>query len=253
MKAHAYPMYAAMFAETFRPIVAGETQVSGFALMHIVSLNIGRPQLITRDGRTFSSSINRRPVHESVNLTLEGFVGDRPSNQEVHGGVDKAVCCYPHEHYAHWREVLGGAVDVPAFGENLTTMGALETEVCVGDVFRIGGATVQVSQPRQPCGTLAMRNNCSMLPKWVNEAGYTGFYVRVVELGEVRAGDAVMLIERPRFGVTILSLTRLMLDKEAPVEKLEAAASIVELSQSWRTKLTARARILRGEAVEDGS
>lgn len=218
--------------------------------MHVVSLNIGRPQLFTRDGRTISTSINRRPVHESVDLTITGFAGDRPSNQEVHGGVDRAACCYPHEHYAHWRDVLGGEVEVPAFGENLTTHGALETEVCVGDVYRIGGATVQISQPRQPCGTLAMWIGHSHLPKWVNEAGYTGFYLRVLSPGSVRAGDEMTLIERPLVGATILALTRLMLDKEAPIERLEEASAMVELSESWRTKLAKRARNLRGEAQE---
>ncbi|HWL93418.1 MAG TPA: MOSC domain-containing protein [Phycisphaerae bacterium] len=202
--------------------------------MRIISLNIGRSQPMKRGDKSMSTSINRRPVAGPVELTPQGFVGDSATNKKHHGGPDKAVCCYPHEHYPLWRERLNDLLEIPAFGENLTTEGLLESDVCLGDVFRIGSAMVQISQPRQPCGTLAMRNNSSELPKWINEKAFTGFYLRVLEPGEVSVGDAIELLRRPNRGVTIESLLRAMLDKEAPPQRLRKLIQSPELSQAWR-------------------
>src|ERR1051325_11063003 len=106
--------------------------------MRVVSLNIGRPQLRLKEGRPYSTAINRRPVDGPVELTATGFVDDRVSDSKNHGGPDKAVCCYPVEHYAYWRERLAAEMPLPSFGENFTTEGLLEEDVCIGDTFDVG-------------------------------------------------------------------------------------------------------------------
>lgn len=200
----------------------------------VESLNIGRPQLSVFEGRTYSSAINRRPAPGAITLGPDGFAGDRVSNTEVHGGPDKAVCVYPGEHYAYWRERLGRPMPVPSFGENLTTRGFLETDVCIGDVYAIGKARVQVSQPRQPCGTLARMHGLAMLPKWVNEQRFTGFYFRVLEAGAVAAGDEFSLIERDDGGLTVHGLTGARLGVGATLELAARLAALPALSASWR-------------------
>jgi MOSC domain-containing protein YiiM len=101
------------------------------------------------------------------------------------------VCVYPFEHYPYWNRQLGRDLEPGAFSENLTVSGAIETEVCVGDVFRIGEAMVQVSQPRMPCAKLAGENGSKMLPKLIAD---TGFYVRVLSEGLVAVGDSFDLL-----------------------------------------------------------
>lgn len=223
--------------------------------MKVHSLNIGRPQLLSRDGRTVKSAINRKPVDGPVRVESLGFTGDEQASKKHHGGPDRAVCCYPHEHYPYFREKLGeklgDPLDVPAFGENLTTEGLLESEVCLGDVYRIGTAVFQISQPRQPCSTLALRNGSTDLPKWINEKGYTGFYLRIIEPGEVRPGDEIRLLGRCHNDVTIHTLMQAMLNKQTPREVLARLIGLPELSQSWKDTFTQRLAALDGRPVED--
>lgn len=204
--------------------------------MRVHSLNIGRPQLLVRRNTQFSTSINRRSVDRPVELNETGFDGDRVSDLKVHGGPDKAACCYPHEHYAYWTDALGVEMRVPSFGENLTTVGLLESAVCVGDTLRVGRATVQVSQPRQPCGKMALKHDRPDLPQLVNAVAFTGFYVRVIELGQVAPNDEFELLERPHDDLTIERLTRTMLNKPTDGALLARLASLPELAASWRER-----------------
>ena len=119
-------------------------------------------------------------------LGYQGFRGDEVADTRYHGGVDKAVCVYPAEHYPFWNGVPGMAAAGPGgFGENLTTEGLLEEEVCIGDIHALGEALVQVSQPRQPCWKLARRWRVKDLALQVERTGRTGFYFRVLRHGEV--------------------------------------------------------------------
>ena len=130
-----------------------------------------------------------------VAVRATNLEGDRQADLRVHGGPDKAVYLYPAEHYPHWREVLAPAELGPGwFGENLTTRGLLEDETWIGDVFRVGGALLEVSQPRVPCAKLAMKSGDPAFGRPFLQSGFSGFYLRVLEEGEVGAGDA----DRPR-------------------------------------------------------
>ena len=208
--------------------------------MKVVSLNIGRPALAVHDGPQYSTAINRRAVQERVHLAALGFAGDRVADNENHGGPDRAVCCYSHEHYSFWAERLGIDLPMPSFGENLTTEGLLERDVCIGDTFRIGTALVQVTQPRQPCWKLANKLNAPQLPKWITELSYTGFYVRVLEEGEIQAGEAVELVHRPNPEVTVALTAAQLLTPAATRSWLARLAELPELSSGWRARAAKR-------------
>ena len=206
------------------------------------SLNIGRPQSLVHRGQTFRSAINRTPVRAAVVLGRDGFEGDCVSNVRVHGGPDKAACVYPHEHYAHWQQRLGRPMGVPSFGENLTTLGLLEAQVCVGDVYAIGAARVQVSQPRQPCANLIRKHDEPRLPAWINEQGFTGFYFRMLEPGNVAPGDGIALLERPRADWPVTRLCQARLNEQLDMATASALAALPELSTSWRAHFVEIAR-----------
>ena len=153
--------------------------------MKILSLQIGMPETVEVDGKQKVTGFRKRPVSGPVHLGPEGPEGNGVADTRHHGGADKAICCYPHEHYPYWEARVGHPLGAAAFGENFTTEGATEEEVHIGDRFRAGSAVVEVTQPRQPCSTLAFVWGRKGLVKEVEASGYTGFYLRVVEEGEV--------------------------------------------------------------------
>ena len=135
-----------------------------------------------------------------------------------HGGQYQAVYCYPHEHYAYWSERLGrDDFAFGQFGENFTTLGLLENEVCVGDTLRIAGALIQVTQPRVPCYKLANKLGIPGFDKTFLRANRSGFYAQVLEEGEVAAGDPITRVSRDPVGMTIAEVNAaLLLDKARP-------------------------------------
>lgn len=157
-----------------------------------------------------SSAIRKVPVDGPIKLTQLGLAGDEHGDTVSHGGLDKALCVYPWEHYPYWVDELGIPLGDAAFGENLTTLGLLETEVFVGDVFSWGRATVQVTQPRRPCFKLAARHGVKDLPVRLDRTGRTGFYLRVLTTGTVSAADPLWLIDVDPFGLSVADLTTVM-------------------------------------------
>lgn len=210
--------------------------------MKIVSLNVGRPMLRAVAGRQYKTAIGRRAADSPVPLTTEGLAGDHVADSDNHGGPDRAVCCYPVEHYEHWRQRLGRSLDVPSFGENLTTAGLLESEVCVGDTFGIGDAVVQISHLRQPCWKLANHLAEPQLPKWINQLGFTGWYMRVLSEGQVQAGNAVQLEDRPHPDLTVHLLNRVLRDADIEPQVIARFIDAEPLSESMRSFLAGKLR-----------
>lgn len=172
-----------------------------------------------------------------------GLEGDAQADLTVHGGPDKAVCIYPSEHYAFWRETLA-MPDLPfaAFGENFTTEGLLEAEVCIGDVYECSrGALVQVTQPRQPCWKLARRWHVKDLAVQVERTGRTGWYFRVLQPGLVASGDGFRLAERPYPRWSLALANEIMHHRKDDTQAAGALAACPALSASWQRTLTARA------------
>jgi MOSC domain-containing protein YiiM len=203
-------------------------------MMIIRSLSIGLPKKETFHGRELITGICKQPVPGPLALTRKGFTGDGVGDRKHHGGSDKAVCLYSIEHYPHWTAVLGRALPDAAFGENLSVAGMLEEDVCIGDVYGAGTAVLQVSQPRQPCGTLAARYGRSDLVKLVVDSGRTGFYCRVLAEGGVRTGDAVTLVERDPRGITIAFANRILHHDRKNSAGIDRVLSVPALSASWQ-------------------
>jgi MOSC domain-containing protein YiiM len=172
--------------------------------IRLVALNVGKPRWIGAPGaedgddEPWESGIFKAPVTGPVRLGRLGLDGDGQADRVNHGGPDKAVNVYSADHHAAWRAELGRSEIGPgAFGENFTIRGATEAEVCLGDVFRVGEALVQITQPRQPCWKLARRWRLPDFAARVEASGRTGWYLRVLAEGVVSAGDRLLLEDRP--------------------------------------------------------
>lgn len=198
------------------------------------SLNVGMPAPLDNRGKEVRSGFVKSPVEGEVWLSRIGLAGDGQADLKAHGGPEKAVCVYPSEHYPYWTERLERDLPPAAFGENFSMAGLTEGSVCIGDVFRVGEAVVQVSQPRQPCYKLAARHGEKRLALWVQQAGLTGFYFRVLEEGEVAAGDTVRLLERPAPTATVAEANRVMHHDKGDLKATERLLDVQELSPSWR-------------------
>ncbi len=182
--------------------------------MKIVSLNVGLPRDVQWHGETVTTGIFKSPTAARIRLRKLNLDGDRQADLTVHGGEHKAVYCYPLEHYAYWKEKLPGR-DLPhgVFGENLTTVGMLESDVHIGDRFAINDAEVVVSQPRLPCYKLGVRFQADDMVKKFLASRRIGFYVAVTREGEIAAGDEIVPVARNANGVSIADFLRLFLAK----------------------------------------
>ncbi|HEY8491124.1 MAG TPA: MOSC domain-containing protein [Dehalococcoidia bacterium] len=212
----------------------------------LLAIQVGTPRQMGRDGaedpmdRPWSSAIFKESVAGPVRLGRTNLEGDRQADGKNHGGPDKAVLLYAAAHYPAWREELGlPSFPYGAFGENFTVAGLTEETVCIGDVYAVGQAVVQVSQPRQPCWKLAYRWRIKDLTARVERTGRTGWYARVLREGRVQAGDALTLLERPHPGWTVARATAVMRRRREEPETALALGSLPALAEAWRSVLTA--------------
>jgi MOSC domain-containing protein YiiM len=206
----------------------------------IVSINVGKPMNLHFNGKELLTAIHKKPVSEPIFLSFLHFAGDGQADLVHHGGKDKAVCVYPYDHYAYWEKELGRELEAAAFGENLTVKGLVEEDVCIGDVFQLGEAIVQVSQPRQPCHKLAKKHNVEDLPLRVQNTGYTGFYFRVLKEGWVTKESFLRLLNRHPLGVTVSFANHIMYHDKSNKDGIERILRVNELSESWRAILRKR-------------
>jgi MOSC domain-containing protein YiiM len=176
--------------------------------MRILSVQAGRPRSVAHRGREVRTAIFKEPVLLPVRARRLGLDGDAQADLRVHGGPDKAVYAYDAAGYAHFREALARDLPHGRFGENLTVEGMPEGGVRIGDVYRFGGALLQVTSPRSPCYKLAMRMEMPRFPRLFLESGRTGFYLRVLEEDELAAGDAIELVSSDPSAPTVLEVAR---------------------------------------------
>jgi len=203
-------------------------------LARVEAVLTGRAVDYTRPGSR--SAIAKRPRQGPVLAGPEGLDGDEQGDRRVHGGPDKAIHHYPHDHYAAWRAELGPhpLLEAPgAFGENISTRGVTEADLCLGDRLRLGAAVVEVSQGRQPCWKLSDRFGIADLARRVQDSGRTGWYYRVLEPGPVQAGDVLELLERPWPDWPLTRLAGLLYRRTLDRAELEAALAL-PLVPSWR-------------------
>ena len=200
-----------------------------------MSTNVGLPREVQWRGKTITTSIFKAPVSGRLRVERLNLAGDRQSDLTVHGGADKAVYVYPSEHYAFWREELPDAdLAWGAFGENLTTQGLFEDAIRIGDRLRIGTAEFVVTQPRMPCFKLGIRFGRPDMVKRFLKSGKTGFYLRVLDEGELAAGDSISLFPQSDGGVAVADIVALYASDGANQDLLRRASEVAALPESWR-------------------
>ncbi len=187
------------------------------------------------------SAIAKSPAGGPVMAGPLGLAGDEQADLSVHGGVDKAIHHYPHDHYPAWSQELGAHPLLAApggFGENVTTTGLTEDQVCIGDRFRLGTALVEVSQGRQPCWKIDHRFQLKGVTARVIETGRSGWYYRVLEPGQVAAGDTLELADRPHPEWTVARVFRLLIGggHKAEPDALPTLAALPPLATSWQAR-----------------
>ncbi|MFC4769085.1 MOSC domain-containing protein [Effusibacillus consociatus] len=208
--------------------------------LKVVSINIGKPVTINYKDQEVVTGIFKSPINGEIYLSSFNLEGDAQADLVNHGGKDKAVCLYPHEHYPYWEKELGRSLAFGAFGENLTVTGMLEQDVCIGDIFQFGEAVVQISQPRQPCHKLAKKFDVVDLPVRVQNTGLTGFYFRVLKEGCISEDRTLKLMERHPQAVTVAFANQIMHHDKHNADGIRRILDVEELSESWRVTLTKR-------------
>ncbi|HEX6813458.1 MAG TPA: MOSC domain-containing protein [Planctomycetota bacterium] len=213
----------------------------------LIAVCTGRPERRGTSGaadpfdRPWESAIWKTAVAAPVRVDALGLDGDVQADPRVHGGVEKAVLAYAVSHYATaWREVFGEELLPGAFGENLAIDGLDETSVAIGDVFAIGAARLQVSQPRGPCWKLVRKFRREDLVERVIETGFTGWYLRVLEAGTVEAGLPVALVDRPHPALTIAVVNRVLHHRPLDRGAAAALAACAELAPTMRRQIEAK-------------
>jgi MOSC domain-containing protein YiiM len=206
--------------------------------MRIVSVNVGRPREIVWGNKVVRTGIFKEPVAGRVRLGRTNLDGDAQADLSVHGGPDKAVYVYPVENYDFWREQLPGR-ELPfgIFGENLTLAGLTEDTVYIGDELRIGTARLVVTQPRLPCYKLGIRFGDPAIVARFLDSKRPGFYLSVLEEGDIGAGDAVEWVHERHNKLTVIELFRLMTNEKTNVKLLKRALRAGQLASTLRAKI----------------
>lgn len=195
------------------------------------SVNVGHPREVAWDGGTVATAIWKTPVPGRHRVEGVNVAGDDQADRSVHGGPDKAVYAYASEDYGWWSAEPGVALAPGTFGENLTVQGLDPTAALVGERWRVGTALLQVTQPRIPCFKLGIRMRDPDFPRRFARAGRPGAYLRILEEGDVAAGDAVEVVARPDHGVTVGMVERAY---HADRQLRPRLVGLEDLPASWR-------------------
>src|SRR5579864_105545 len=221
----------------------------------VVSLQVGRVAPLGAEGSP--SGFVKRPVAGPVMAERLGLAGDEQADRRVHGGAEKAIYWYPVGHYVHWCALLphhAATLVAGAFGENLTIEEFDEDDVAIGDIFRVGRATLQITEPRQPCLKLALRFDDPRLVKAMIRTGMTGWYTRVLEAGQIEAGAAIDLLDRPNPEWSIPRFNRFINNHGGTAEELAELAKLRGLPRAWqRAAHAALGTVLRAHTKEFSS
>jgi MOSC domain-containing protein YiiM len=217
----------------------------------LYSIQIGAPKnygfedAVDAHDKAWTTGFFKAPIEGPVFVGAMNLEGDGQADLKNHGGVDKAVLAYSADHYPNWRDQLR-MPDMPcgAFGENLTIAGLSEELVCIGDIFRVGAVTFEVSQPRQPCWKLARRWRMHELTGLVVRNGRTGWYLRVLEQGWIEAQMPVALVERPNPEWPIARANEILHHRKADLPLTLELADVPRLAASWVEELRERAERL---------
>ena len=217
----------------------GDTATIGIAAVHV-----GTPTVLAQvDGVAVWSGIRKHPVAPGTTLWMStvNLAGDGQADLSVHGGPDKALYVYPSEHLGPWADELGEVLGDAPFGENVDTIGVTEDGACIGDLWAWGDATLEVCQPRWPCYKLALLRGRADVQKLMRRSGRLGWYLRVLEPGEVSTSGEIAVVHRDPARLSIADAHRAMSDRhlEDP-DVIHALVDHDRLSEEWRGPLRER-------------
>ena len=212
----------------------------------LLSIQVGLPQAFTNEEvispneELWTTAFLKQPVIGPVWVGKTNIAGDGQASL-THGGLEKAVCVYPWEHYSYWqREMDLPELTYGAFGENFTLQGQREDQSCIGDSVAFGEVVLQVSQPRPPCWRLARWWRRKEFAARMEETGRTGWHCRVIREGYVEAGTAIELLDRPYPELTVSVANYLVKGSRDSLNQMNALASCNLLSESWRESILKR-------------
>ncbi|MBL7715355.1 MAG: MOSC domain-containing protein [Bdellovibrionales bacterium] len=205
--------------------------------MKVVSINVGRPKKILFQGKEILTAIEKKPVDGPLELQTLNFRGDEQADLTVHGGQDKAVYAMSTECYAWWKSPQGGHdVGLGTLGENLSVEGLFEDQIFIGDVFKLGSAEIQVTQPRLPCVKLNAILQDSLAGKKMMQSQMPGVYFRVLKPGQVRTDDAMALVGQESTRITVLTLFNHLMRKNFSREEASEYLKIRSLNARLKQK-----------------
>jgi MOSC domain-containing protein YiiM len=208
--------------------------------LKLLSVNLCSLQKMAHAGREVETGIYKRPVAGSHDVGLLGVDGDSQADLKNHGGVDKAVYFYTTENYAAWEQELGRVLTYGAFGENFTVKQMPDEAVHIGDVFKVGGIAVQVTQPRVPCFKLGVKmRDMDFVARFLH-SGRVGFYARVLDAGSVAADDAIERLATDPHGLSIKDAMLALIKGPRQQEIIKRALEIPALSHAWQMDLAKR-------------
>lgn len=203
--------------------------------MKLLSVNVSLPKEVPYQGKTIRTGIFKEPVQGRVMLRQLNLDGDGQADLVGHGGIHKAVYVYSIEYYDYWKRELGrDDFAYGQFGENFTVEGMPDDQIHLGDVFRAGKARVEVTQPRVPCFKLAMKMEMPKFLKLFMRSERVGFYLRVLEEGEVGAGDIMERVKVDPERMTVREMYHLLYYEKEKLEGAQKALRIAALSPGWR-------------------
>lgn len=206
--------------------------------MQVLSTNIGNLTKINWNGKELHTGIFKHPTSSPLVLETEKVVNDTIADRKVHGGVYKACYLFSAKHYPYWKNRYPNLDwNWGMFGENLSVSGMDETEIRIGDIYKIGTALVQISQPREPCFKLGIRFGSQLILKEFIEYGFPGTYVKILEEGQVSSGDKVTLIEPSDNLLTVHQFFQLLYAKEKDEKTLKLAIENLALPENKRERL----------------
>ncbi len=206
--------------------------------MHILSTNIAKPTTILWQGQQVQTGIYKTPTSQTIYLGREDVKGDIVSDRRVHGGEYKACYIFSAEHYPYWQKLYPNLDwDYGMLGENLTISGLNEKHISIGDIYKMGNALVQITQPREPCFKFGVKFGTQKVLKQFIEHGYPGTYLRVLEEGYVTKGNEFTLVEKAQNSLTVHQFFNLLYSKTKDQALLELAVNNEALPQRKRDKL----------------
>jgi ferredoxin-NADP reductase/MOSC domain-containing protein YiiM len=220
-------------------------------MARLLSLNVGLPRDIEWKGRTVHTGIWKNAVRGRCRARRLNLEGDGQGDLAGHGGEQRAVFVYQIESYRYWREQMKRTDFIYGqFGENFTIEGLPDDAVCIGDRYQIGGALFEVTQPRVTCYRVGIRMSEPRMPAWLTSSGRPGFYFRVLQEGEVGAGDEIVKVGEAKERMTVAEINALLYTPNHPPDQLERALRIEALSPGWRWSFEA---LLQSETSTAGS